>query len=189
MRKLKLQMQVSVDGYVAGPKGEMDWMVWNWDDALKAHVLALTEPVDLMLLGRNLADGFIPAWAGMAAKPDADIYTKQMHERPKVVFSKTVTASKWDGVGVNVTVSNGDLVEEVNRLKASPGGDIIAYGGGTFVSELIRHRLLDELHLFTNPAAIGSGMSIFREDAKVPLKLLHSQSFDCGIIANTYALI
>ena len=55
MRKLKLQVQVSVDGFIAGPNGEMDWMVWDWDDTIKAYVTALTEPVDCIVLGRKLA--------------------------------------------------------------------------------------------------------------------------------------
>lgn len=60
MRKVKLQMQVSLDGFVAGPNGEMDWMTWNWDDELKEYVMKLTDPVDCIILGRVLAQGFIP---------------------------------------------------------------------------------------------------------------------------------
>ena len=56
MRKLKLQMQFSVDGYVAGPDNEMDWMQWNWDEELKKYVGNLTDPVDCILLGRKLAE-------------------------------------------------------------------------------------------------------------------------------------
>jgi hypothetical protein len=54
-------MQMSVDGFVAGPNGEMDWMVFNWDDELKNYVNEITEPVDCIILGRKLAQGFIPA--------------------------------------------------------------------------------------------------------------------------------
>ena len=57
MRKLKLQVQMTVDGYIAGPNGEMDWMVWDWDEALKQYVTELTEPVDCIVLGRRLAQG------------------------------------------------------------------------------------------------------------------------------------
>ena len=89
MRKLKLQMQTSVDGFVAGPNGEMDWMTWDWDDALKGHVDALTASVDCMLLGRKLAEGFIPASAERlkAGDPSAAVFV----ETPKVVFSRTHT--------------------------------------------------------------------------------------------------
>ncbi len=70
MRKLKLQVQTSVNGIIAGPKGEMDWMVWDWDDRLKDYVSALTEPVDCILLGRKLAEGFVPAWEGRLEDPE-----------------------------------------------------------------------------------------------------------------------
>ena len=70
MRKLKLQVQISVDGFIAGPNGEMDWMEWNWDEELKKYIGEITEPVDTIVLGRKLAEGFIPYWAGVAANPD-----------------------------------------------------------------------------------------------------------------------
>ncbi len=59
MRKLKLQVQMSVDGFIAGPNGEMDWMVLDWDDKIRNYVFELTEPVDTILLGRKMTDGFI----------------------------------------------------------------------------------------------------------------------------------
>ncbi|MPZ49554.1 MAG: dihydrofolate reductase [Dehalococcoidia bacterium] len=185
MRKLKLQMQISVDGYVAGPNGEMDWMVWDWDDGLMEYVSALTEPVDLILLGRKLAEGFIPAWkersGGVSDEPEA--FVRFVNETPKVVFSRTLDQSDWE----NATLAKGDLAEEIGKLKAASGGDIIAYGGGEFVSDLIRNGLIDEYHLFVNPAAIGGGMSIFREQSKAPLKLVSATPFECGIVALFYA--
>lgn len=70
MRKLKLQMQMSVDGYIAGPNGEMDFMEWNWDTELIKYTKKLTEPVDCIILGRKLAEGFIPYWSAVAANPE-----------------------------------------------------------------------------------------------------------------------
>ncbi|MCC6412607.1 MAG: dihydrofolate reductase family protein, partial [Saprospiraceae bacterium] len=64
MRKLKLQVQTSIDGFIAGPNGEMDWVNQNWGDDINAYVTAITEPVDTILLGRKLAEGFIPYWTG-----------------------------------------------------------------------------------------------------------------------------
>src|SRR5882757_5859311 len=97
MRKLKLQMQVTLDGYVCGPNDEMDFLVWNWDEELKKYVIGLTTPVDLIVLGRKLAEGFIPAWKGMAADPQtADIYTQQMNERQKIVFTQSMDSHEWE---------------------------------------------------------------------------------------------
>ena len=144
MRKLKLQTQISVDGCIAGPNGEMDWLVWNWDDELKKYVTALTEPVDCILLGRVLAEGFIPTWAARAAHPESaedEAAARKFCDTHKVVFSTTLEHSQWD----NTDLATGDIVEEVTRLKQRPGGDLIAYGGATFVSNLIQHGLIDEL--------------------------------------------
>ena len=65
MRKLKLQMQLSVNGFVAGPKGEMDWMTWAWDDELKKYAGELTNSFDTILLGRKMTDGFISHWSNV----------------------------------------------------------------------------------------------------------------------------
>ena len=70
MRKLKLQVQMSIDGYIAGPNGEMDWMEWDWDDKLKQYVGDITASVDCIILGRKLAEGFIPYWSAVAANPE-----------------------------------------------------------------------------------------------------------------------
>jgi dihydrofolate reductase len=71
-------------------------------------------------------------------------------------------------------------------MKGATGGDIMTYGGAEFVSELIRHNLIDEYHLFVNPTAIGEGLRIFREPGKTALKLQSATAYDCGIVEVTY---
>ena len=184
MRKLKLQVQMSVDGYIAGTNGEMDWMLWNWDEELKNYVKEITEPVDCIVLGRKLAQGFIPHWASNPEQEGAD----KMNSTKKVVFTKTLDKSDpivigWD----NTILAKGDLAEEITTLKKQDGKDIIAYGGATFVSALIKQGLIDEFHLFINPAAIGNGMTILLGlDSKQDLALVKSASFDCGIVVLHY---
>jgi dihydrofolate reductase len=179
MRKFKLQVQTTVDGYMAGPNGEMDWMTFPWTDDINAYIGALTEPVDCIVLGRRLAEGFIPAWAAGPEGEDKESID-WMNNTPKVVISNTLTESPWE----NAVVAGGDLAETVNKLKAQPGGDIITYGGGTLVSDLIAKGLLDELHLFVNPTAIGAGMPVFANlEANQQFRLVTAQPFDCGITA------
>jgi len=185
MRKLKLQVQMSVDGLISGLNNEMDWMTFNWSDDIKKYVEEITKPVDTILLGKNLAMGFIPHWAAVANdknNPEQEagvIYT----QTPKIVFSKTLTKSEWE----NTEVENGDFVQKINALKQQEGKDLIVYGGGKFVSSLIKEKLIDELHLFINPAILGQGMPIFQDvETMQKLNLVSSKHFDCGIIVLVY---
>jgi dihydrofolate reductase len=179
MRKLKLQVQMTVDGYIAGPVGEMDWTARDWDNELKRYVGEITEPVDCIVLGRKLAQGFIPYWASHPEEEGAD----KFNNTGKVVFTKTLDKSVWE----NTVLAKGDLVEEITQLKQMNGKDIISYGGATFVSALIKHGLIDEYHLFINPAAIGAGLPIFRElDSRLNLTLVRSTAFACGIVVLNY---
>lgn len=185
MRKLKLQVQVSMDGFIAGPNGEMNWMTFNWSDDLIAYVTELTNSFDTILLGKNLAQGFIPHWANVAENPENPEHEAGLtfSRAPKVVFSKTLEKSEWP----NTVLAKGELQAEVNQLKNQSGKDLIAYGGGQFVSSLIREKLIDELHLFVNPAVIGSGMPIFQAVTELQqYSLLHAQAFSCGIVVLTY---
>jgi dihydrofolate reductase len=179
VRTFKLQVQTTVDGYMAGPNGEMDWTTVPWTDDINAYIDALTESVDCIVLGRRLAEGFIPAWA---AGPEGETQESidWMNDTPKVVISNTLTESPWE----NTVVAGGDLAETVHKLKAQPGGDMIAYAGGALVRDLIAKGLLDELHLFVNPTAIGAGMPVFPDiGAHQQLRLVAARPFDCGITA------
>jgi dihydrofolate reductase len=190
MRKLKLQVNMSVDGFIAGPNGEMDWMVWDWDDKLKKYVFELTEAVDTILLGRKMTDGFVSYWSDVMTKPDdpssidrSHAFAKKMIETPKVVFTKTLKKSQW----TNAEIATGDLTDEITKLKSQKGKDIVVYGGASFDSSLIKAGLIDEFHLFVNPTAIGSGMTIFRDlNETQKFNLVESVAFDCGIVGLHY---
>lgn len=180
MRKLKLQMQISVNGFVGGPNGELDWMTWDWSEDIKTYVTDLTNSIDTIILGRKLAEGFIPYWSDVKANADHPENEAGItfSDTPKIVFSNTIKISLWD----NTTVVNGNLVNEINKLKDQSGKDIIVYGGAEFVSSLIKEDLIDEYYLFVNPVAIKQGLTIFN---KIPdmkkFNLRESKQFDCGI--------
>jgi dihydrofolate reductase len=157
MRKVKLSMQMTINGYVAGPNGENDWMTWNPDDEFLQFLNSQYDSSDTMLLGRKLADGFIKFWENAVDKNPAPPLAKKIVEMPKVVFTKTLDESPWN----NTTLAKGNLAEEIADLKKQDGKDIIVVGGAGFVSSLIKEGLIDEYHLIVNPTAIGSGMTIF----------------------------
>lgn len=175
-------MQTSVDGFVAGPEGQLDWMTWTWDQQLMDFVSDLTKSVDTILMGRKMADGFMRHWEAAVDNPEdpSQPFAKLMVDYPKIIFSK----SNQVVTGRNAVMATHPLVEEVSKLKQQPGQDIIVYGGAGFVTSLIENNLIDELNLFINPTAIGKGLSIF--SGKVPLQLDSSVKYDCGIVVNKY---
>ena len=190
MKKLKLQIQMTVDGYVAGPNGELDWMVMNWSDDIMEYVTGMTDPVDGILMGRKMTEGFITYWSSVVKDPANPEYEfgRKMYDTPKVVFTKTLNESDPPVTGwQNTVLAKGDLLEEVQKLKDQEGGDLIVYGGSNFVSNLIRNNLIDEYYLFINPVIIGRGMAIFNAmEQRKRLELKDSTTFDCGITVLYY---
>jgi dihydrofolate reductase len=183
MRKLKIQMQLSLDALVADPDGNLDWMMWDWDDELKNHVWNLTQPVDSILLGRNMMPGFIDAWESRVNDPDLADFARKMIDAEKIVFSGSL--DKIDGK--NTSLAKGGLRQEIEKLKTAEGGDIIAYGGAKFASSLIKENLIDEYHLFVNPVALGKGLTIFGDlDGKLSLQLINAKAFPCGVVGLYY---
>ena len=183
MRKLRLQVQMSIDGCIAGPNNEMDWLVWD-DNDIK-YLNEITESVDTIIMGRKIVDEFIPYWTEVMNKPDDPWYAfaKKMIETPKVVFTKTLNKSRW----INTDIATGDLIEEVSKIKSQNGRDIIVYGGASFDSSLIKEKLIDELYLFINPVAIGNGMTIFKDLNEIQkYTLIESKAFESGKILLRY---
>ena len=154
---------MSLDGYVARPNGDLDWITWDMDNELMEFINFTIDSSDTILLGRKMTDGFVNYWENVVNnKPDSPEFSlaKKMVDTPKVVFTKTLDKSTWN----NTTLAKGNLAEEIANLKKSRHGgskDIIVYGGAGFVSSLIKEGLIDEYHLIINPTAIGNGMTIF----------------------------
>jgi dihydrofolate reductase len=182
MRKLRLQVQISIDGSIAGPNNEMDWLLW--DDNYIKYLNEITESVGTIIMGRKMVDGFIPFWTEVMNKPDDpwNAFSKKMVEIPKVVFTKTLYKSEW----ANTDIATGDLKDEITKLKNLDDGDIIVYGGASFDSSLIKEKLIDEFYLFVNPIVIGNGKTIFKNLEIQKLTLIESKVFDCGLVLLHY---
>lgn len=177
-------MQLSIDGFVAGPNNEMDWMQWDWDEQLKNYVTDLSKPIDTILLGRKLAEGFIDAWESRAdEKGEEEWFIQKMNNTPIVVFSNTLKEVRWK----NTSLAKNELSTEIKLLKQQTGGDIMTYGGASFAGSLISKNLIDEYHLFFNPAAIGKGLSIFNKlESRLNLRLVNTTPTACGIVVLCY---
>lgn len=107
MRKLKLHVAMSIDGCIAGPNNEMDWIDFTWNEKLREYEDRLHNPVDTILQGRKMTSEFISYWSDVLNKPKDKEYSfaKKMMETPKIVFTKTLNRSEWP----NTDIATGDL--------------------------------------------------------------------------------
>ncbi|MGN7820142.1 dihydrofolate reductase family protein [Chitinophaga sp. 22536] len=192
MRKLILQMQLSVDGFAAAADGSGSWMIWSygdnwtWDPALQDYHTALIASADEILLSRKMAEeGFIGHWekmAGQVNNPQA-VFAGHIRDAGKVVFTHTLDQSNWP----NTVLAKGDLTAEVKALKKKQGKNMIVFGGVSFVSALIAAGLIDEYHLIINPAAIGRGMPVFdKVQGVLGLSLVNATAYPSGIVVLQY---
>jgi dihydrofolate reductase len=179
MRRVVLQMGVTVDGYVAGPGGELDWGLPAEHPDVRAWKVASLRQVGTHIMGRVTYEQMAGYWP--AATGD---YADFMNKLPKVVFSKTLPAAGWAGS----RIARGDLAEEIGALKAESGGDIVmAHGGAAFVQALSRHGLIDEYRMVILPVALGNGLPLFKDLAKpLRLALAEAKSFPDGTAIHVY---
>ncbi|HEY3389900.1 MAG TPA: dihydrofolate reductase family protein [Prolixibacteraceae bacterium] len=185
MRKLKLQMQVTLDGFNStGPNDMQQWVTWDLD-CIKQYVIDLLDTSDTILIGRKLAADYIPFWQETVTKPDDPMYefATRIVNAKKIVFTKTLDKSIWD----NTELAKGNLTDEIKKLKSQDGLDIIVYGGSSFVSSLIKEGLIDDFHYIINPIAIGKGVSAFEQlETWQKLKLKNSITCKSGLIILHY---
>lgn len=194
MRKLILQMQMSVDGCVSPANGDLDWQVWGWgdrwawDDELKARFNAVFEGIDTILLSRKIVEeGYLDHWGRAAKNHPANpqyAFAQKVVDAQKVVLTGKLKTSRWE----RTVIARGRMADEVNALKRQGGKDIIAIGGVGFASSLVTEGLVDEFQFFVNPTAVGGGRSVFHDQRKGhKLRLLESTSYECGVVVNRYA--
>jgi dihydrofolate reductase len=185
MRKIISFMHISLDGFVAGPNGEMDWI--KVDAEIFEHVGKRIGTGDTALYGRTTYEMMEGYWPTAADKPDAskhDIeHSKWYKEVHKIVLSKTMK----DNGQVNTTIIGDNLSERIKEIKQQQGNDILLFGSPTATQSLMREGLLDGYWLFVNPVILGKGVPLFEGiSEKVNLKLLNTKQFTCGVTELNY---
>lgn len=185
MRRLILKMSISLDGFVAGPNGEGDWMVPSRDEGGREWVGETLAQAGLHLMGRKSFFSMADYW------PTAgDALAVHMNEIPKAVFTRQDAldvSSAGSGNWPQAEVIRGDLVAEVNRLKQQPGKYILAQGGVEFAQHLAAAGLIDEYRLVVHPVALGSGQALFARLPKpLHLQLRSSTVFRSGAMAQVF---
>ena len=178
MRKVILAMQSSLDGYIAGPNGELDWIFAHIGGDLERYLCDSLSENDTTLMGRV---NYLEQAAYWPNSTDALAPIVNGHQ--KIVFSRTLTSVDWQ----NSRLATGTPADEIAALKRRPGKNIGVTGGPTFVRPLLRDGLIDEIRLTIHPVALGRGLALF--DAPHTLTLIGSRRFDSGAVVNTYQAV
>ena len=180
-------MVLSLDGFVGGPKGEMDWE--NRDPQVGMEMSApLVSTVDTILIGRVLYKGFEQAWPAMAANPASPKelvdFANWIENSQKVIFSNTLTSASWKNSRIVPAKSDEDIVTEVTRLKQQNGKDMVVFGGARIAQKLSELGLIDEYQFKLQQVALGSGLQLFK--GRTNLKLVKSKEFKSGVMGLYY---
>ncbi len=181
MRKVCLGMNVSLDGYVAGPDGELDWVFRTMSPDMGEWVTDFLRGVDTILLGHTTYLQQAAAWP----KQTSEMATL-LNSHAKIVFSTRLTTLEWN----NSRLANADATKEIAWLKEQPGKNIFVSGGATLAQSLARMGLIDEYNLVMHPVVLGSGKLLFRDVSQsLNLKLVSTKTFALGAIGLSYHLV
>jgi dihydrofolate reductase len=189
MRNLIFFMHTSLDGFVAGLNGEMDWI--NLDNEMFDFVATMTDQADTALYGRVTYEMMQSYWPKAGEQPNASKHDKEhsawYNKVSKVVLSKTISEKGLD----NTIVISDQLSDNINKLKQSRNGgrkNILIFGSPGASQSLLNQGLIDEFWLFVNPIILGQGMPLFKNiTGTTKLKFVESKTFPCGVIALHYA--
>jgi dihydrofolate reductase len=185
MRNVVWLMHVSLDGFVAGPNGDIDWV--RFDDDLVEDVQALVDSADTALFGRvtyQLMESYWPTAASSptATKHDLD-HARWLNPAPKIVFSRTLKNVHWQ----NARIVKDHIGEEIARMKKQPGKNLILFASPTLGSTFMNLNLIDEYFFNINPIVLGKGKPLFRDQNETRrLKLLESKTYKNGVVSLRY---
>jgi dihydrofolate reductase len=203
MRRLVLKMSITLDGYVGGPNGEVDWIMRTLTPEPTAWIEQTLWRAGAHLVGRRTYADMLGYWP-TSTEPLA----APMNAIPKIVFSRSgsldhepttalrdathaqrtaglpvvTPADGWDGT----RVLGGDLAEQIAALKAEPGNDLVAHGGASFARSLIGLGLIDEYRLLVHPVVLGSGLAIFDGTPALDLTHIDTTTFPSGVQGLVY---
>lgn len=182
MSRLILSMNLTLDGYMAGPADDLDWHFRYWNDEMASGMLYLLHESDTLLFGRKTFEGMAAYWqakTALAAQPEeTTTFATSLYNCTKIVFSRQNNLPFW----ANSRRASATLLRTVHALKAGTGKDILILGSGTLVAPLFKLNLIDVYHLWIHPVILGGGKRLF-PGGHFPLHLqcLQSKSLKNGV--------
>lgn len=176
MRKIIVTEFVTLDGVIEAPH---EWSFPYWDDGIAKWKLDEVVDADALLLGRITYKGFADVWP---ERTDESGFAEKMNSMPKYVVSKTLGKPAWN----NSTLIKDNPVEEITKLKAGEGGDILVAGSGELIQTLIEGGLVDEYRLLVYPLVLGKGKKLFTDKHRIELALTEEKKFEKGVTLLRY---
>ena len=185
MRKVILNMMVSLDGFMEGPDKELDWHVV--DDEFNEYGISVLNAVDTILFGRVTYQFFENYWPAAAKDPGTSKIDLEIAEKinniNKIVFSTTLKDVEWE----NSKLLKNVIPDEINKLKQESGKDMVIFGGAGIAQSFINLNLIDEYRIIVNPVVLGKGKTLFENiNKKFKLKLMKTKVFNSGVVILYY---
>ncbi|HEX6429240.1 MAG TPA: dihydrofolate reductase family protein [Niastella sp.] len=189
MRKVIVSINVTLDGFMAGPQCELDWHFKSWNEEMARATAEQLSKADTILLGGITYRGMAQYWNTNPVnmiRPREDLdFASMLNSYPKVVFSKSMSTVTWN----NARLAKRDISEEVNELKHRNGKDMIVYGSGKIVAALTKLGLVDEFRMWVHPVVIGCGKPVFKELTHIlDLELYKTETFSSGVVILFYTV-
>lgn len=181
MRKLSVFNLMSLDGYIAGPGGDISWH--RVDAEFQELAIAASNSDNTLLFGRVTYELMARFWPTEEARRTDPLVAAGMNKSEKIVFSRTLTKAEWN----NTRLVKDDLLGEVRKLKQGTGKDLTVLGSGSIVAQLADAGLIDEYQVLLNPVVLGAGRKMFEGlQHRLVLKLADTRRFGNGNLLLTY---
>jgi len=185
MRKIITTTWITLDGFIAGPNGEMDWVIV--DEEMGKYEGDIVSAADTLLLGRVTYQSFAGSWPYVPdnpnAQPEEKEYARKLNAMRKIVFSRTLSSVEWN----NSSLVGEVIPEEIVKLKQEPGRDMLIYGSASLIRTLTNHGLIDEYQLLVHPVVLGSGKPLFLDIMdRHKLQLVGTKTFPSGVVGLYY---
>ncbi len=186
MRKVIVAMQVTLDGFIEGPNGELDWAMKEDEETWNDH-FELMRSVDTLLLGRVMYPDYEKYWLAAPTNPSSTKneieYARLADKMQKIVFSKTLEKVGWK----TTRIIRDHIAKEILKMKQQPGKDMVILGGAGLVSTFMNLGLIDEYHLVVNPVILGGGKPLFKDvKERRTLQLINTKTFRSGKVVLHY---